>query len=116
MAAAQPTGPLSGVVVYTSGGHGFGANSALTAWVPERPLLFAINEDIGNVDQLNRFAEAAWKAGATVVPFRPVGHQTNEVVLDNMDTTMTARGQVTFGGTWYNSSQTIFYGKAGDGA
>ena len=114
VAAAQPTGPLSGVVVYTSGGHGFGANSALTAWVPERPLLFAINEDIGNVDQLNRFAEAAWKAGATVVPFRPVGHQTNEVVLDNMDTTMTARGQVTFGGTWYNSSQTIFYGKAGD--
>jgi spore germination protein YaaH len=114
VAAAQPTGPLSGVVVYTSAGHGFGANEALTAWVPERPLLYAVNEDMGNVDQMNRFAEAAWKAGATVVPIRPLGYQTNEVVLDNMNTTLTSTGQVTFGGTWYNSSQTIFYGKAGD--
>jgi hypothetical protein len=114
VAAAQPTGPLSGVVVYTSAGHGFGANEALTAWVPERPLLFAVNEDMGNVDQMNRFAESAWKAGATVVPFRPVGYQTNEVVLDNMDTNQTARGRVTFGGTWYNSTQPIYYGSAGD--
>lgn len=114
VAAAQPSGPLSGVVVYTSAGHGFGANEALTAWIPERPLLYAVNEDMGNIDQLNRFAEAAWKAGATVVPFRPLGYQTNEVVLDNMDTNATSRGQVTFGGTWYNSSQTIFYGQAGD--
>jgi spore germination protein YaaH len=114
VAAAQPTGPLSGVVVFTSAGHGFGANDALTAWIPERPLLYAVNEDMGNVDQMNRFAEAAWKAGATVVPIRPLGYQTNEVVLDNMDTNVTARGQVTFGGTWYNSSQPIFYGNAGD--
>jgi len=114
VAAAQPAGPLSGVVVYTSAGHGFGANEALTAWIPERPLLYAVNEDMGNIDQLNRFAEAAWKAGATVVPFRPLGYQTNEVVLDNMDTNAAASGQVTFGGTWYNSSQTIFYGNAGD--
>ena len=114
VAAAQPTGPLSGVVVYTSAGHGFGAHSNLTSWIPERPLLYAVNEDIGNVDQMNRFAEAAWKAGATVVPFRPLGYQTNEVVLDNMDTNETARGKVTFGGTWYNSSQAIFYGTAGD--
>ena len=114
VAAAQPTGPLSGVVVYTSAGHGFGASSNLTSWIPERPLLYAVNEDMGNVDQMNRFAEAAWKAGATVVPIRPLGYQTNEVVLDNMDTNASARGQVTFGGTWYNSSQTLFYGNAGD--
>lgn len=114
VAAKQPTGPLSGVVVYTSGGHGFGANEALTAWVPERPLLYAVNEDMGNIDQLNYFAESAWKAGATVVPFRPVGYQTNEVVLDNMDTNVTARGQVTFGGTWFNSVNSVFYGKSGD--
>ena len=114
VAAAQPTGPLSGVVVYTSAGHGFGANEALTAWIPERPLLYAVNEDMGNVDQMNRFAEAVWKAGATVVPIRPLGYQTNEVVLDNMDTNETVRGKVTFGGTWYNSSQSIFYGNAGD--
>ncbi len=114
VAASQPKGPLSGVVVYTSAGHGFGANADLTAWIPERPLLFAVNEEMGNIDQMNRFAESAWKAGATVVPFRPVGYQTNEVVLDNMDTNQTSRGKVTFGGTWYNSSQTLFYGNAGD--
>jgi spore germination protein YaaH len=114
VASAQPTGPLSGVVVYCSAGHGFGASSNLTSWIPERGLLNAVNEDMGNIDQLAYFAEAAWKAGATVVPFRPVGYQTNEVVLDNMDTNVTARGQVTFGGTWYNSSQTIFYGNPGD--
>ena len=114
VAAAQPTGPLSGVVVYTSAGHGFGANEALTAWIPERPLLYAVNEDTGNVDQMNRFAEAVWKAGGTVVPVRPLGYQTNEVVLDNMDTNQTVRGKVTFGGTWYNSTQSIFYGNAGD--
>lgn len=114
VAATQPSGPLSGVVVYCSAGHGFGANADLTAWIPERPLLYAVNEDMGNVDQLNHFAESAWKAGATVVPFRPVGYQTNEVVLDNMDTNSSSRGRVTFGGTWYNSSQTIFYGNAGD--
>ncbi len=114
VAAAQPVGPLSGVVVYASAGHGFGANSNLTAWIPERPLLYAVNEDMGNVDQMNRFAEAAWKAGATVVPIRPLGYQTNEVVLDNMDTNQTARGRVTFGGTWYNSTQSIYYGNAGD--
>ncbi|OQC59168.1 MAG: putative sporulation-specific glycosylase YdhD [Verrucomicrobia bacterium ADurb.Bin018] len=114
VAAKQPTGPLSGVVVFTSAGHGFGANEALTAWIPERPLLNAVNEDMGNIDQLNYFAESAWKAGATVVPFRPVGYQTNEVVLDNMDTNLTARGQVTFGGTWFNSTNSVYYGKSGD--
>ncbi|MCO5062102.1 MAG: glycosyl hydrolase family 18 protein [Kiritimatiellae bacterium] len=114
LAASQPAGPLSGVVLFTSGGHGFGANAALTAWISERTLAHAVNEDVGNLDQLNYVAEAAWKAGATVVPFRPVGYQTNEVVLDNMDTNTSPRGRVTFGGTWYNSSQSIYYGNPGD--
>ena len=113
-AAMQPAGALAGIVVYCSAGHGFGANAAETAWVPERPLVYAVNEDLGNIDQLNYFAESAWKAGATVVPFRPVGYQTNEVVLDNVDTNLTAAGQVSFGGTWANTAQTSFYyGAAG---
>jgi hypothetical protein len=112
--AAQPSGALSGIVVYCSAGHGFGANSATTAWIPERPLLYALNEDMGNIDQLNYFAEQAWKAGATVVPFRPVGHQTNEVVLDNVDTNLTSSGQVSFGGSWANTTQTtLYYGAVG---
>ena len=35
-----------------------------------------------------------FRAGATIVPLRPVGHQTNEVVMDNDDP------GVTFVGDW----------------
>lgn len=114
--AAQPSGALSGVVVYCSGGHGFTANDASTAWITGRGVANAVNEDMGNIDQLNYFVQAAWKAGATVVPFRPVGYQTSEVVLDNVDTTFAAgRGQVTYGGTWYDTTQTnYYYGSTGE--
>ena len=60
-------------------------------------------EDMGNLDQLNFFVNYCFNAGATVVPYRPVGYQTNEVVLDNDDL------EVTFSGTWNNSSATISY-------
>ena len=46
-------------------------------------------------------------AGATVVAFRPIGYQTNEVVLDN-----DSRG-VKFSGKWFNSRSPIFFGRAG---
>lgn len=112
--ARQPAGALSGVVVYTSGGHGFGRNATETSWTTERGLAYSVNEDMGNLDQLNYFVQDAWKAGATVVPFRPVGHQTNEIVLDNVDTTLSTRGQVTFSGTWHNTGQTtLYYGVVG---
>ena len=108
--ASQPAGALSGVVVYCSGGHGFTANDAKTAWVTGRGIDNGIVEDFGNLDQLNCFVLQAWKAGATVVPFRPVGHQTNEIVLDNLDTAQVpGKGVVTYGGTWYNSSQKNYY-------
>jgi hypothetical protein len=113
--AAQPAGALAGIVVYCSAGHGFGANTAETAWVTERGLTNGLNEDSANIDQLNRFAEAAWKAGATVVPFRPVGYQTNAVVLDNVDTNWSSSGGVSFEGTWANTTQTtLYYGVAGE--
>ena len=44
-----------------------------------------MNEDTGNVDQMTMFVYQCFNAGATVVPMRPVGNQTNEVVLDNVD-------------------------------
>jgi hypothetical protein len=113
--AAQPAGALAGIVVYCSAGHGFGANTAETAWVTERGLTNGLNEDSANIDQLNRFAEAAWKAGATVVPFRPVGYQTNAVVLDNVDTNWSSSGGVSFDGSWANTTQTtLYYGVAGE--
>jgi hypothetical protein len=71
-------------------------------------VLLEMNEDYGNVDQMNFFAAYCFNAGATVVPMRPLGNQTNEVVLDNDD------AGVTFAGAWNNSSSTIFYGSPGD--
>lgn len=105
-ALGQPTGALSGRIVFTSGGHGWtaGANS----WSLQRGVLLEMNEDYGNVDQMNFFASYCFNAGATVVPMRPIGNQTNEMVLDNDDV------GVTFAGSWSSSTSTIFYGSPGD--
>lgn len=97
----QPSGALSGVVVYTSAGHGWTAGSS--SWVLQRPLLLSMIEDYGNIDQLNFFAEYCFAAGATVVPFRPIGHQSREVVLDQDDP------EVTYTGAWANSTSSPYY-------
>ena len=49
------------------------------------------------------YADYLLRAGATVVPMRPVGRQTSEVVLDNDS------AGVTFTGTWNNSVQSTYY-------
>jgi len=105
-AAAQPAGGLSDIVVYTSAGHG--AIGDTGSWMFGRGLTYGMVEDIGNVDQLNYFADYCFKAGATVVPMRPLGNQTNEVVLDNTNSAC-----VTFGGAWSDSTSAIYYGAAG---
>ncbi len=105
----QPQGGLSGKIVYTHGGHGWTAdNQGTGAWSTQRPETFEMIEDLGNQDQMSFFADYLFRAGATVVPLRPVGHQPNEVVLDNDDT------EVTFSGPWSDSSSTIYYGDVGD--
>jgi len=101
-----PTGALTGRVVFTSGGHGW--NWSGTAWGLDRPVLLGMNEDYGNLDQMSLFAYYCFNAGATVVPLRPIGNQTNEVVLDNDD------AAVSFSGSWASSSATVFYGDPGD--
>jgi|GEM_PF-1176042 len=106
---SQPVGALSGKIVYTHGGHGITAdNLGNGAWSFQRPLLLNMIEDLGNQDQMSFFADTLFRAGATVVPLRPVGHQSHEVVLDNDD------AQVTFSGAWSNSSSSIYFGDAGD--
>ncbi len=100
-AARQPTGALSGVTVFVSGGHGWTAGD--TAWYLQRPVLLDMNEDYGNLDQLNYFVHFAFNAGATVVPFRPVGWQPNEVVLDNDDP------GVTYSGAWNPGDSSKYY-------
>lgn len=100
----QPSGALSGILVFCSAGHGWTFKDS--AWICQRPLLFGINEDFGNIDQLNLFARHCFNAGATVVPFRPLGYQTNEVVLDNND------AGVSYAGTWYDSGSSIYFGRS----
>jgi hypothetical protein len=88
-------------------GHGWTFDP--TSWRLQRgTALNSMNEDYGNLDQLNFFAAYCFNAGAIVASMRPLGQQTNEVIIDNDD------AAVTFAGTWNNSSQTTFWGSAGD--
>ncbi len=104
--AQQQQGVLSGKIVFMNSGHGWTFDP--TYWRLQRGVGNEMNEDYGNLDQLNFFAQYCFNAGATVVSMRPLGHQTNEVILDNDDI------GVTFAGSWSDSSQTTFWGTAGD--
>ena len=97
----QPQGALSGVTVFVNAGHGWTAGSS--SWFLQRPLLFEMIEDYGNLEQLNYFVRQCYLAGATVVPYRPVGYQPIEVVLDQDDP------EVTYTGTWTDSSGSPYY-------
>jgi N-acetylmuramoyl-L-alanine amidase len=103
----QPEGALSGKVVYVHGGHGYTADENGN-WSFQRGPGFGMIEDLGNVDQMNFLVDYLFNAGATVVPLRPVGHQTNEYVIDNDDV------EVTFVGNWNDSAATVYFGDAGD--
>ncbi|MCO6045056.1 fibronectin type III domain-containing protein [Aeoliella sp. ICT_H6.2] len=106
---AQPEGGLSDKIVYLHGGHGFTADNLEDgSWTFQRGLLLDMIEDLGNQDQMTFLADYLFRAGATVVPLRPIGHQSNEVVLDNDDV------EVTFTGDWNNSSASIYFGDPGD--
>jgi hypothetical protein len=103
-ASHQPAGNLSGRLIFTCGGHGW--TWSQKGWFTQRGVSQEMNEDYGNLDQMNCFIPYAFNAGATVVAFRPVGYQTHEVVLDNDSRS------VSFSGKWFKSSSKIFFGKA----
>ena len=94
----QPTGTLDGKIVYTSGGHGWQWNNNLGRWATDRGNLLSMVEDFGNQDQMSYYADYLLRAGATVVPMRPVGRQAGEVVLDNDSP------GVTWSGAWSNNT------------
>ena len=105
--AHQPSGALSGRVVFMNSGHGW--TWYTNGWNLQRPVaLNSMNEDYGNLDQLNFFAAYCFNAGAIVASMRPLGQQTNEVVIDNVD------AGVTFAGAWSDSTSTVYFGKPGD--
>jgi DNA/RNA endonuclease YhcR with UshA esterase domain len=105
----QPHGGLSGKVIYTHGGHGITAeNKKDGSWSFQRGPGFEMIEDLGNVEQMAFLADYLFRAGATVVPLRPVGDQANEVVLDNDD------AGVTFEGDWSEPKNApVYFGKPG---
>jgi hypothetical protein len=107
---AQPTGALTGRVVYIGAGHGWtAANTTNGAWSTQRGEGFEMIEDMGNQDQMQFYANYLWQAGATVVPLRPIGNQTREFVIDNDD------ANVTFTGSWSNvTSATTYFGQSAD--
>ncbi len=102
----QPNGALYGRIVFTSGGHGWTWSGS--TWYTQRGVTWEMLEDYGNLDQMTMFAYYCFNAGATVVAMRPIGNQTNEVVLDNDDPS------VTWSGSWSDSSSSIYYGSPGD--
>jgi len=105
--AQQPVGALSGRIVFMNSGHGW--TWYTNGWNLQRPAaLNSMNEDYGNLDQLNFFADYCFNAGAIIASMRPLGQQTNEVVIDNVDP------GVSFAGAWSDSTSTYYFGKAGD--
>jgi hypothetical protein len=106
---SRPTGGLSGKIAYLHPGHGYENQDG--SWNFQRSEVAGteVIEDLGTYDQMNFLADYLFRAGATIVPLRPIGHQVNEVVLDNDSP------GVTFNGAgWQNSTSTVFYGNAGD--
>jgi hypothetical protein len=102
---AQIAGSLSGRIVFTSAGHGWTYDNSADVWYTQRGDNNEIVEDYGNLDQMNLFVAYCFNAGATVVPLRPVGFQTNEVIVDNDSPA------VRYFGVWTDSSATNnFYG------
>jgi N-acetylmuramoyl-L-alanine amidase len=96
------SGPLTGKVVFTSPGHGWQWSSGLGRYATDRPE-YQLVEDFGTQDQMTLYADYLLRAGATVVPMRPVGRQINEVIVDN-DSTGAA-----FSGSWSNSTAAQYY-------
>lgn len=108
-AVGQPAGALSGRIVFMNAGHGWTYSNASDKWYTQRGDSNEVVEDYGNLDQMNLFAAYCFNAGATVVAFRPIGYQTNEVVLDNTS------AAVQFSGSWNNSTATSgYFGRANE--
>lgn len=103
---SQPAGELSGKITYIHGGHGyttFMGSGSNDFWSFQRGNNNGMVEDLGNQEQMTFLADYLFRAGATVVPMRPVGHQTQEYILDNDDP------GVSFSGTWSNSTSSVYF-------
>lgn len=105
----QPQGILSGKLIYINAGHGWTASTS-GAWSTQRGNNNNLIEDLGNIDQMTIFVDYLFNAGATIIPFRPVGNQRNEVVIDDGD----ARAEFLPAAAWSASTNPQYFGNASD--
>lgn len=116
-AGSLSTASLAGRVVYTSGGHGFVWRDSSSSWGYMRPYLNNMIEDLGNQDQVQYFADYLLHAGATVVSARPLGHQTNEVIVDNATTYSASTGGFQIeSGTWTSMTDGPYWSNSPTGS
>ncbi|MFG0306711.1 MAG: GC-type dockerin domain-anchored protein [Phycisphaerales bacterium JB040] len=106
MGAHAQSGSLAGKIVYLEPGHG--RYDTGSSWAFQRSVLLDNVEDLNNQDAATELAETLLRAGATVVPMRPIGRQPIEVVVDNDDP------GVAFAGAWSDSTDPVFFGSPGD--
>lgn len=112
---SQPQGALTGRIVYASAGHGWQWSDTLNRYATDRGNVLSLVEDFGNQDQLTFYADFLFRAGATVVPMRPIGRQPAEVVVDNDSSDVVWTGSwttSTTGTRWYDED----YGAVADSA
>ena len=101
----RPAGALTDVLVFASAGHGFtNDNTSSSLWYTQRPASNGVVEDFGNLDQMAMFARVAFRAGATVIPTRPIGHQPIERVIDNG-----SPDHAFFQGPWHDGASTAAF-------
>jgi hypothetical protein len=103
--AVQPSGALSGKIMFLMAGHGWTYSDEYMNWYTQRGATHGIVEDFGNLDQMHIFGHYVWNAGATVVPLRPMDHQPIERIVDNT----TSHSQ--FYGPWLVSNSEKFFGR-----
>ena len=106
----QPDGGLSGKIFYLHPGHGYENQDGTWNFQRSEVAGTEMIEDLGTYDQMQFLADYIFRAGGTIVPLRPIGHQTNEFVLDNDSPGVTFHGV----GAWSDSTSPVFYGSAGD--
>lgn len=100
---ASQRGALTGKLVFLMGGHGWTYSGDYQTWYTQRGAGLGMVEDLANQDQMTLMAQALWNAGATVAPLRPIGHQTDERIIDD------ATQFVEFYGDWLKSDSPVSF-------
>ena len=104
----QPSGSLSGKLIFLLSGHGWTYNENRQKWATQRSISHGLIEDMSNQDQETVFADFLWNAGATIIPLRPIGYQSEERVI------CSSSDRAKFYGIWFVSDSPVYYAEFKD--